>query len=170
MRLHATAASWALLAFTAPSGLEAKGLRRKLLATNDCTIMAIEALGFEGNEDPEMIIECELSPEDADGIAGISAPIEATREQLQDLRQMIEAGDIVAGEDTLDIEGDVIDEKKRVKIEPTSNIKAKVQKKAKSNKDRRRRLVDTTGDLKMLLVKVTDSTGKTYPDSPATMR
>jgi hypothetical protein len=176
MRLHATAASWALLAFTAPRGLEAKGLRRKLLATKDCTIMAVEALGLEGNEDPEMIIECELSPEDADGISGISAPIDASPEQLRDLRKMIETGEIHAGEDLLDIEGDEIDEvEKKVKIEPTSNIKAKVmkmpkdEKKAKSNKDRRRRLVDTTGDLRMLLVKVTDSTGKTYPDSPATM-
>ena len=61
MRLHATTASSVLLASTA----EAMSLRRNLLATNDCTIMALEALGLEGNEDPEMIIECELSPEDA---------------------------------------------------------------------------------------------------------
>ncbi len=72
MRLHSAAAFWALLATAYPQAAHAKrGLRRKL-AANDCTIMAVEALGLEEGEDPDLIIECEMDPDDVGGIAGIS--------------------------------------------------------------------------------------------------
>ncbi len=70
---------WALLASTASHGLEAKAKRlrrnRKLLAQKECTIMAIEALSIEGGPHQEMQLECELAPEDAGGISGITAPL-----------------------------------------------------------------------------------------------
>ena len=166
MRLHSTAAFWALLASTSPHGLEAKGLRRKL-AKKECTINAIEALGLEGNDDPEMIMECELSPDDADGISGISVPIDANPAQIDALRKLVKDGKVTAAHDKLDLVGSEISDK-GIKIPPGLEIASIVRK--NEEKEGRRRLAVTTGELKTLLVKVTDSTGKTYPDSPTVMR
>ena len=166
MRLHSTtAAFWALLASTAPHGLEAKGLRRKL-AKKECTINAIEALGLNG-EDPELIIECELSPEDADGISGISVPVNGNPAQMRALRRLIEDGDVTPAHDSLDIGGSEIDNK-GISIAPGLDIASIVRK--NEEKVGRRRLVSTLGDLKMLLVRVTDSAGLVYPDNAALMR
>ena len=173
MRLTSSTALWALFASAATAPvINAKGLRRKLIAQNDCKIMAIEPLALEDGEEPDMILECELNAEDAGGVSGISAPIQATAAQLKELKDMIKAGELDAGEDVLDIEGDEIDENYQIKIEPTVSMQAKAAKsKTKTGKaDKRRRLVSTSGDLKMLLVKVTDSGGLTYPDNAATMR
>lgn len=170
MRLHsATAAFWALLASTAPHGFEAKGLRRKLVATSECTIMAIEPLSIEGGEHKEMALECELDPDDAGGISGISAPLRLSPQQKAELEGMIYAGRIDPGIDMLDIEGDEIEDQV-IKIDPVAKMSAKTSKAPSAKAQKRRRLVDTTGDLNMLLVKVTDSAGKTYPDPAVTMR
>lgn len=170
MRLQSSAAFWAILASASPLGIDAKqgqGLRRQL-ASNDCTIMAAEALSVTGGEDPDMILECELDPDDADGISGISVPIEATQEQLNALRGMIKSGKVNPGRDKLKIAGAKIDGK-GVHFPPGLDIANEVRENNMEDVGRRR-LVATTGDLKMLLVKVTDVGGLTYPDSPALMR
>lgn len=170
MRLSSSAAFWALLASTAPHGFEAKGLRRKLVATSECTIMAIETLAIEDGPHQEMKLECELDPEDAGGISGITAPLSLSPQQKAELTGMIYSGKVDPGEDVLDIEGDEITEEEGIKIDPVASISAKTAKAPSAKARKQRRLVDTVGDLKMLLVKVTDSVGKTYPDTAATMR
>lgn len=167
MRLHSAASFWALLLSSAASHFaDAKGLRRKL-ASSECTIMAVEALGIEEGQDTEMIFECELAPEDADGISGISLPLDATPAQLGTLKNLIKEGRVTPGHAKLNIVGAEIDEEE-VHVPPGLAIAAMVRQ----NKERvgRRRLVNTIGDVKMLLVKVTDSVGKVYPDSPTLMR
>ena len=169
MHLRTTTAFWALLASTAPYGLEveakAKGLRRnRKLAKKECTIMAIELLPIEGGPHQEMIIGCELDPVDADGIAGIAVPVDGTDEQLNKLRQMIEDGDVTPAHDSLDIEGAEIDNHHGINIAPGLDIADMVRKNV------RRRLKRTLGDLKMLLVRVTDVNGLVYPDAPELMR
>jgi hypothetical protein len=176
MRLQCSAAFWALLTAASPLSIHAKqgrqGLRRKLVASKDCTIMAVEALSVEGGEDPDMILECEMHPDDADGISNMAYPLDATPAQLKELRGLIESGKVKPGDDQLDIVGVEIDDKKKIKIPPGQDIASKIKKNGNNkNKDKsRRRLVSTTGDLKMLLVKVYDVNGLTFPDSPATMR
>ncbi len=176
MRLQCSAAFWALLASASPLGIDAKqGLRRQLVASNDCTIMAVEALSVEGGENPDMILECEMHPDDADGIPGMTYPIDATPKQLKELRESIEGGKVNPGQDKLDIVGVEITDKKKIKFPPGLDITSKVKKNGNNGKDKdkdknRRRLVATTGDLKMLLVKVYDVNGRTFPDAPATMR
>lgn len=143
-----------------------RGLRPKL-ATNDCTIMAIEALGIEEGEDPEMILECEMNPEDAGGTSGISLELDATPAQLGKLRQLIEDGTVTPGHDKLNIVGAEIDDT-AAHVPPGLDIASLVRK--NEEPVRGRRLVSTLGDLKMLLVRVTDNVGKVYPDNPALMR
>ena len=190
MRVAATAVFWALFATTAPVGITAKGLRRKLVAQKECTIMAADLLAEPGHtfsEEEGMIIECELAAEDANGYSGIIVPIEASTMQKAELRAMINSGSVSVGVDGLDIIGDEIIEEdsatasgqstgkkgKKIKISADVDIRAKVHKKAtagaKAAKSQRR-LVDTTGTLNMLVVKVTDSAGKVYGDSPIIMR
>ena len=172
MRLQCSAAFWALLTAASPLSVHAKqGLRRKLVASKDCTIMAVEALSVEGGEDPDMILECEMHPDDADGISNMAYPLDATPAQLNELRGLIESGEVQPGDDQLDIVGVEIDDKKKIKFPRGQDIASKVKKNNNKNKDKsRRRLVSTTGDLKMLLVKVYDVNGLTYNDSAATMR
>ena len=171
MRLHlhsaATFCFWALLAAAHPQAAKAKhGLRRKL-AANDCTIMALEALGLEQGEDPDMIIECEMNPDDVGGISGISLELDATAAQLGVLQQLIEDGKVTPGHDKLNIVGAEIDDK-AVHVPPGLDIAESVRQ----NEEQvgRRRLVSTLGDLKMLLVRVTDVNGLVYPDSSALMK
>lgn len=168
MRLRSAAAFWALTASAFPHATQAKdGLRRKL-AKKDCTIMAVEALGLEGNEDPDMIVECELHPDDADGISGISLEVKGTPGQMNALKKGIKEGKIHPAVDDLDLAGAEITDR-TVKLPPGLDVAASVRQNGEKNVARRR-LATTLGDLKMLLVQVTDVNGLVYPDSPATMR
>ena len=167
MRIQSTAAFLVLLGSASLHGVNAnkQGLRRKL-ATNDCIIMAVEALSISG-EVPEMIIECEVHPDDANGIGGISLSIDAPLAQLNELKVLIKSGQVTPGYDSLDIAGSDIDDK-AVHLPPGSDISAMVRQNEK--KVGRRRLVATSGNLKMLLVKVTDVNGLKLSDSPTYMR
>lgn len=168
MRLHSAAAFWALTASAFPHATQAKdGLRRKL-AKKDCTIMAVEALGLEGNEDPELIVECELHPDDADGISGIALEIEGDSKQMAALRKGIKEGKIHPAQDNLDLAGAEITDK-TIKLPPGLEVAANVRQN-EEKKVGRRRLVSTLGDVKMLLVRVTDVNGLVYGDGPAVMR
>eukprot|EP00984_Skeletonema_dohrnii_P023114 scaffold12204_cov111-Skeletonema_dohrnii-CCMP3373.AAC.2 len=135
MHLQSSAAFLALLASAFPHVTQAKqqGLHRKL-AANDCTIMAVEALGLEEGEDPEMIL--------------------------------INNGEVTPGHHKLNIAGAEIDDS-AVHVPPGLDIASSVRQNVE--KEGRRRLVDTIGNLNMLLVKVTDVGGLVYPDSATTM-
>ncbi len=179
MRLSSSAAFWALLASTAPHGLEAKqakGLGRKLsaTATSECTIMAKEYLPKEGEPHREIELACELDPDDAGGIPGIRAPLSLSPQQSAELRGMIRTGEVDPGVDMLDIEGDEITEEevfdRKVKIDSVVKMSSKVSKAPSAKARKQRRLAVTTGDLEMLLVRVTDSEGRVYADDAATMR
>ncbi len=141
MRLSSStsAAFWALLVFasTAPHGFEAKELRRKLAASSKCTIMAVETLAVEGEPHQEMKLECELAPEDAGGISGITAPLKRSPQQQVELQGMIYEGRIDPGEDMLDIRGDEITENQEVKLDPVASIIDKVQKMPKEDSARK---------------------------------
>ena len=147
----ASAAFWALLASTAPHSLEAKqglevkakGLRRKMIASSACTIMAIEFLAKEGEPHREMQLECELDPKDAGGISGITAPLSLSPHQRADLTEMIYSGEVDPGVDMLDIEGDEITESQEVKIDPVVKMSSKLSKTPSAEVQKQRRLVDT---------------------------
>jgi hypothetical protein len=130
--------------------------------------MAVETLGLENGEDPDLIVECELHPDDADGISGISLEIEGTPKQMAALKKGIKDGKIHPARDDIDIAGAEITDK-TVKLPPGLDVAANVRQN-EEKQDGRRRLVSTTGDLKMLLVRVTDVNGLVYPDGPALMR
>eukprot|EP00984_Skeletonema_dohrnii_P022286 scaffold11426_cov78-Skeletonema_dohrnii-CCMP3373.AAC.1 len=166
MHLQSAVAFLALLASACPHVTLAKqqGLRRKL--ANDCTIMAIERLPLEEGEDPEMIVECELNPDDADDVSGISLLLDASPAQLGALKQLINEGEVTPGNDKLNIVGAEIDDS-AVHVPPGLDIASSVRQNVE--KEGRRRLVNTIGNLNMLLVKVTDVGGLVYPDSATTM-
>ena len=180
MRLHSTAAFWALLASSAPASITAQGrrLRRNLKAKNECTIVAAERLAEKGVKDlDDMSIECELHPSDANGYSGITVPINASASQIAELKTLIETGSITSGVDKLDIVGESIigagfgspGVSEMVSLSSDVSIKAKLRNATARGKSQRR-LGDTSGTLKMLLVRVKDSNGKVYPDLPTVMR
>jgi hypothetical protein len=129
--------------------------------------MAVETLGLETDEDPDLIVECELHPDDADGISGISLEIEGTPKQMAALKKGIKDGKIHPARDDIDIAGAEITDK-TVKLPPGLDVAANVRQ----NEDKKngRRLVSTTGDVKMLLVRVTDVNGLVHNDNAALMR
>ncbi len=132
--------------------------------------MAKETLAIEEGPHEDMGVECELDPDDAGGISGITVPLKLSPQQKAELQGMIYSGKVDPGEDVLDIEGDEIIEGEGIKIDPVAKMSTKTAKAPSAKARKQRRLVDTVGDLKMLLVKVTDSAGKTYPDNAAKMR
>ena len=73
------------------------------------------------------------------------------------------------GHNKLNIVGAEIDDK-AVHVPPGLDIASLVRQNEKQVDRRRLVLVSTLGDLNMLLVRVTDSNGLVYPDSPALMR
>ena len=145
-------------------------MRRKLFASKECVILAAEPLAIEGGIHQAMKLECELDPADAGGISGITAPLNLSPTQQIELEGMILDGRIEPGEDVLDIEGEEITEDNRVMLDPVQSIGAKVSKAPSAKARKQRRLVSTLGELKMLLVKVTDSAGLVHADSAVTMR
>ncbi len=117
-----------------------------------------------------MLLECELDPEDAGGISGITAPLKLSPKQQTELEGMILDGRIHPGEDVLNIEGQEITEDNRVMLDPVESIGSKVARSPSARARKQRRLVSTLGELKMLLVRVTDSNGLVHSDNAVTMR
>jgi hypothetical protein len=165
MRIQSTAlAFWAYAVSSLPLVTANQGLRRKL-ASNDCTIMAAERLVLEGEDDDEMIIQCEMHPDDADGIEGIFFELDFAGEQKNKMKDLIKSGQVTPGRDSLDIVGKNIEDK-RVKFPPGLDVAASVKK---NDDDGRRRLAVTKGDKPMLLVKVKDVNGLELSDTHEVM-
>lgn len=108
--------------------LRASGGRR-LSTDAECTIMIAELLLFdpEQQEEEGEIYECELDPFETGGIPGLSYPLEMTKEQKKEMKQLVKEGFIVASESTLHIGGATWDKTgEKVKLPGNMKIKDKV--------------------------------------------
>ena len=179
MRFLTTAAFWAYFTTSSLDGAAAQqgGLRRKLVAKRDCTFMVAEALAIDGgaDHDDDMSLECELDPEDADGYGGIHVELDVDKEQKKELKKLMKEDKAIPGKDKISIAGLDIDGGK-VKVPKGKKMFDVVkQNNGKGNgygKDKRRRLAATnaSGDLNMLLIRVTDVNGLVHADPASTMR
>ena len=172
MRFLTTTAFWAYFATSSPDGAAAQqgGLRRKLVAKQDCTLQVAEALSLDGaHEDDDMIFECELDADDADGYTGINVEIELDEEQKKEMKELIKEGNAKPGQDKVITAGLSINNGK-AKIPPGQKMKDKIKSNNGNGKRRLAATTNTMGDLKMLLVRVTDVGGLVHPDNAATMR
>lgn len=170
MRFRSTASFWAyVLASTSIPLIDAEqGLRKLARATNDCTIMAAERLALDGNQNNEIVLGCEMHPDDSNGIHGISLELAISETQRMDLEDLITSGNVSPGQDSLSIFGNKFDSRK-VYIHQGIDIESLV---IKNDNDARRNLSGTTtsnGTKSILLVKVIDSGGLTVPDNPEFM-
>jgi hypothetical protein len=139
--------------------------------TKECTVLAVadyhlqnlQELTIHSGEDETF--ECEMDPQDMDGISGLTLPIQATPEQKHVLKMMLDNGELQSGESTIFEAGSEIDPIQGLFLPPDVEIKL-----GKRNKDAGqypRHLAVVTGDKPILAVKVTDSVGKVRPESPA---
>lgn len=179
MRFLTTAAFWAYFTTSSLDGAAAQqgGLRRKLVAKRDCTFMVAEALAIDGgaDHDDDMSLECELDPEDADGYGGINVELVLDKDQKKEVKKLMKEGKVIPGKDQIAIAGlDIGGGKAKF---PKGKKVFDVIKQNNNNgngygKDKRRRLAATnaSGNLKMLLIRVTDVNGLVYPDDASTMR
>ncbi len=177
MRFLTTAAFWAYFATSSPDGAAAQqgGLRRKLVAKRDCTFMVAEALAIDGgaDHDDDMSLECELDPEDADGYGGITVELDVDKDQKEELKKLMKEDKAIPGKDKISIAGlDIDGDKAKV---PKGKKMIDFVKPNKGNgygKDKRRRLAATnaSGNLNMLLIRVTDVGGLVHADPATTMR
>ena len=129
--------------------------------------MAAERLALDGNQNSEMVLGCEMHPDDSNGIHGISLELAISETQRMDLEDLITSGNVSPGRDSLTISGKKFDSKK-VYIHHGIDIESLV---IKNKDDARRNLAGTisTGTKSILLVKVIDSGGLTVPDTPEFM-
>lgn len=167
MRFQSSAAFWAyIVSFSFPLVNANQGLRRKL-ASKDCTIMAAERLIIEpsGEDNNEIIIQCEMHSEDANGIEGIFLELDVTDDQRKNLKGLIKSGEVTPGQDTLDIVGKSI-ENEKIKFPPGLDIATSVKK---NTKNKGRRLAVTKGEKPILLVKVKDVNGLQVSDTHEVM-
>lgn len=168
MRFQTCAAFWAYVVSSSLPLVQAnQGLGRNLRAANDCTIMAARRLVLEGEEgeagDDTMIIQCEMHPDDANGVEGIFFELGVTEEQSENLKGLVRSGDVSPGQDSLDIVGKNI-ENNKIEFPPGLDIAMSVKK-----NNGRRRLAVTKGDKPMLLVKVKDVNGLQLSDTHQVM-
>ena len=193
MRIQSTAAFLVLLGSASLHGVNAnkQGLRRqqRKLATSECTIMVAESLFLPGHEDDQdASIACVMDPADMDGQANMIIELEVDRDQKAELVGMVERGEVVPAWDGLDITGAEIttateggSQKLKLKFAQGQSMMEKVKKKTKRKngpnvngleETGRRHLAttNTIGQKDMLLVKVYDVNGLTFPDSAVEMR
>ena len=176
MRFLTTAAFWAYFTTSSLDGAAAQqgGLRRKLVAKRDCTFMVAEALAIDGaDHDDDMSLECELDPEDADGYGGINVELDVTKDQKKELKKLMKEGKAIPGTDKIAIAGLDIEGGKAKGFKGKKMIDVVKQNNGNGyGKDKRRRLAATnaSGDLNMLLIRVTDVNGLVYADDASTMR
>jgi hypothetical protein len=167
MRFQTCAAFWAYVVSSSLPLVQAnQGLGRNLRAANDCTIMAARRLVLEGEAgDDTMIIQCEMHPDDANGVEGIFFELGVTEEQSEKLKGLFKSGDVSPGQDSLDIVGKNI-ENNKIEFPPGLDIATAVMK---NNGNGRRRLAVTKGDKPVLLVKVKDVNGLKLSDTHQVM-
>ncbi len=134
---------------------------------SDCVIQAVAALAIDpqAQTDDDEFFECELDPSDADGISGISVPIELDNDQKKGLKDKLRRGDLVSDESTILFKNSGIKiGNGKVLVPPGHQI---ALGKRKRNKNNERRLAIVTGTKPILVVRVTDSVGKVVPFSAA---
>ncbi|KAL3911389.1 MAG: hypothetical protein SGILL_007301, partial [Bacillariaceae sp.] len=135
------------LAWNVSSSNAATGsLRTRRLAANaECTLLVSQALMIDpsGHDDEGEEFECQLDAYETGGVANQAFPLEITKEQRQEFKELLREGDVVPGDSRLDVEGGIWDGTS-VKI-PPGKVKKKV-KKGKKVSDSRRRLAIVTGE------------------------
>jgi hypothetical protein len=126
--------------------------------------LASELLLIDPSSDaPDQIFECEMEPEDMDGVPGLSLPLQATDAQKNALRVMLEKGDLISGKSKLVHGSNAAFDDNGLLLPPGLDIAASVRK--NPNNDRRN-LAIVTGTKPILVVKVTDSVGKARSETP----
>lgn len=132
--------------------------------TKPCKVLALAKLSIpgEGPDFDQDEFECELDAADADGIAGLSYPIQMDTAQAADLSAMYENGELVSGESFLDLPDVAVERGRGVVLPPGQTVKL-------TTPAARRKLAIVTGDKPILAVRVTDVNGLVYPHSASVM-
>ena len=156
-----------LLAVVALPIASASGLRRRLTQATECTLQVVASSPvpnvFSHIEDSplEEEFECEMDPADMGGIPGLTLPIQASADQIDELKQKFKSGEIIAGQSKLK-HGSVNFGPHGIELPPGLQI-------AIENNKHGRKLGHggLTGDKPFLVVRVTDKGGKVRPESAA---
>lgn len=118
---------------------------RRLGPNIECTmqVQMLLHLDPEGGED-EAIFDCELDAYVTGGISGNIVPLGISKEQKEELKQMLKNNDFTPGEDRLDVGGGIWDGME-VKV-PPGQMKDKVKKGKGVAEGRRLATSKLTGD------------------------
>ena len=108
--------------------------------------------------------ECEIDASDANGVSGMSYPIQAEQGQNQALLAKLKRGELVSGESLLDLPNVVLSMDKKIVLPP--GLEVRVTTPAGAN---RRKLAVVTGNKPILAVKVFDVNNLAHPHTPAQM-
>ena len=145
--LLAAAASIATIADAAEGSLRSRNDRaRRLSPTVECTLMTSELLRInpdEFAEDDGESFECMLDSNETGGLANMIYPLDMSKEQRKELREMFRRGTFTPGNTRLNVGGGVWNGV-QVKV-PPGKLKNKV-KKGKNVAEERRRLFSHEGD------------------------
>lgn len=157
--------SWHLLTLLCLFWLQ--GHLRSPRLTKPCKVLAVAKLYIpgEGLDLDQDEFECELDAADANGISGMSYPIQMDTAQAEVLSAKYDSGELLPGESFLNLPGAAFENgagRGKVVLPPGQEIKLHTPA-------RRRKLAIVTGDKPILAVRVTDINGLVYPHSPATM-
>jgi Gametolysin peptidase M11 len=154
----------------APDGLP-PGLAKKI----ECTVLVSQLLHIDPTleDDEGEEFECELDPEDAPGgFGGLAYPLVTKQEQKMKLREMVAYGDLVPGQSRLSVDADIWDGK-TFTLPDHVNLPDAVKNGPHATQERRALAeggtLKHTGDKPILVVRVTDSTGRVYAHNAATM-
>lgn len=111
-----------------------------------------------------------MDPADTAGKSGQTLPIFAQAHQMATFKSMMDAGDLVAGESTLQIgRGNVAVGRHALFLEAGFDVEANVVKRGNSQGRGNRRLAVVQGQKPILAVKVFDVNGLAHADTPAQM-
>jgi hypothetical protein len=166
MSIQCVALFLAAVAFVTPPFVSGEGLRSggahrllKQVKADECTLLVRSSAPIVDMGAVEDTFECELDPSDADGISGISYPIDASTTQKDELKKLLKSGELKSHQSTLKINGLAQIANGKLSIPPGLQVALGM----KRNKARRLAIVE--GDKPVLVVRVTDSEGRVYPDS-----
>lgn len=136
----------------------------KKTKASECTLMVTELLLIDPSSDSveDLIFECEMDSEDMDGVPGLILPIQASLNQKNKLKKLLEDGGIIPGKSQLVHGINAEFNQHGLSLPPGLDIAASVRK----NPTKGRNLAIVTGTKPILVVKVTDSVGKARPETP----
>ncbi len=128
--------------------------------SSECTILVNEILRIDRMD--EVSFECILDPVDSRSGVEIIVPLHTSNEQKETLKDMLDAGDIMSGLSTLNLDQDMLISHDEGIFIPISKKTFHIGKGAGPNQ---RRLMTTEGDKPLLVVNVIDSEGRKLQES-----